>query len=349
MFSVISPFWVKYITPLYKVFSSARPTTCVLDPIATRFFKQFYDSFKDEVLTMMNCSLQTGVFPAAFKRAVVRPLLKKSNLEFNELNNYRPLSNLPFLSKFLEKLVLIQLNDFINTHNVFEKIQSGFRVNHSTETALLEILNDFRVNYDKRKVAVLALLDLSAAFDTVDHSILLTRLKQICLSGAVHQWFTSYLTDRTFMVSLDTCSSRLHGITCGVPQGSILGPVLLNLYMLPLGSVIRRHGVNFHSCADNTQLYISVSPDDTRPVDTPFNFIFDIKTWKAENFLQLNQDKTEVLVIGPEAQREKLLPKLQSLSLNPSSQVKNLGVIFYSELTFIHHIKKITKIGFYHL
>uniref|UniRef100_A0A8C6LGB2 Reverse transcriptase domain-containing protein n=1 Tax=Nothobranchius furzeri TaxID=105023 RepID=A0A8C6LGB2_NOTFU len=296
----------------------------------------------------MNCSLQTGVFPAAFKRAVVRPLLKKSNLDFNELNNYRPVSNLPFLSKILEKLVLNQLNDFINT-NVLEKFQSGFRVNHSTETTLLKILNDFRVNYDKQKLTVLVLLDLSAAFDTVDHTILLTRLQQIGLSGAVHRWFTSYLTDRTFMVSLDTCSSRVHGITCGVPQGSILGPVLFNLYMLPLGSVIRRHGVNFHSYADDTQLYISVSPDDSRSMDALFNCILDIESWMAENFLQLNQDKTEVLVIGPEAQREKLLPKLQSLSFNPSEQVKNLGVIFDSELTFIPHIKNITKIGFYHL
>uniref|UniRef100_A0A8C6KAZ9 Reverse transcriptase domain-containing protein n=1 Tax=Nothobranchius furzeri TaxID=105023 RepID=A0A8C6KAZ9_NOTFU len=298
---------------------------------------------------MMNCSLQTGVFPAAFKRAVVRPLLKKSNLDFNDLNNYRPDSNLPFLSKILEKLVLIQLNDFINTHNVLEKFQSGFRVNHSTETTLLNIFNYFRVNYDKRKVTVLVLLDLSAAFDTVDHTILLTRLRRIGLSDAVHRWFTSYLPDRTFMVSLDTCPSSVHGVTCGVPQGSILGPVLFNLHMLPLVSVIRRHRVNFHSYADDTQLYISVSPDDTRPMDALFNCILDIKSWMAENFLQLNQDETEVLVISPEAQREKLLPKLQSLSLNPSSQVKNLGVTFDSELTFILHIKNITKIGFYHL
>uniref|UniRef100_A0A8C6Q5K8 Reverse transcriptase domain-containing protein n=1 Tax=Nothobranchius furzeri TaxID=105023 RepID=A0A8C6Q5K8_NOTFU len=297
----------------------------------------------------MNCSLQTGVFPAAFKRAVVRPLLKKSNLDFNELNNYRPVSNLQFLSKILEKLVLNQLNDFINTNNVLEKFQSGFRVNHSTKTALLKILNDFRLNYDERKLTVLVLLDLSAAFDTVDHTILLTRLKQIGLSGAVHRWFTSYLTDRTFMVSLDSCSSRVHGITCGVPQGSILGPVLFNLYMLPLGGVIRRQGVNFHIYADDTQLYISVSPDDSRSMDALFNCILDIQSWMAENFLQLNQDKTEVLVIGPEAQREKLLPKLQSLSFNPSEQVKKLGVIFDSELTFIPHIKNITKIGFYHL
>ena len=196
---------------------------------------------------------------------------------------------------------------------------------------------------------MLILLDLSAAFDTVDHTILLTGLQHIGLSGAVHKWFTSYLTDRTFMVSLDTCSSRVHKITCGVPQGSILGPVLFNLYMLPLGGVIRRHGVTFHSYADDTQLYISMSPDDTRPMDALFNCILDIKSWKAENFLQLNQGKTEVLVLGPEAQREKLLPKLQSMSFNPSAQVKDMGVLLDSELTFIPHIKNITKIGFYHL
>ena len=117
--------------------------------------------------------------------------------------------------------------------------------------------------------------------------------------------------------------------------------------MLPLGDVIRRHGINFHSYADDTQLYIAVSPDDTGPIDTLLNCILDIKSWMAENFLQLNQDKTEVLIIGPEGQREKLLPKLNDFK--PSECVKNLGVLFDSELDFIPHIRNTTKIGFYHL
>ncbi|XP_076601118.1 uncharacterized protein LOC143329205 [Chaetodon auriga] len=318
------------------------------NPIPTSLLKTFYGFFEEQILNIVNYSLQTGVFPAAFKTSVVKPLLKKSNLDPNIFNNYRPVSNLPFLSKILEKLVFNQVNDFLNSINILEKYQSGFRMNHSTETALLKILNDIRYNADSQKLTVLVLLDLSAAFDTVDHHILSNRLRNLVgLSGTVFNWFSSYLTDRYFRVSLDTCSSRTHKINCGVPQGSILGPILFNLYMLPLGDVIRRHGISFHSYADDTQLYIAMSPDDTGPIDALFNCILDIKSWMAVNFLQLNQDKTEVLVIGPEGKREKLLPKLQDFK--PTQCVKNLGVIFDSELNFIPHIKNVTKIGFYHL
>uniref|UniRef100_A0A3B3DFR7 Reverse transcriptase domain-containing protein n=1 Tax=Oryzias melastigma TaxID=30732 RepID=A0A3B3DFR7_ORYME len=276
---------------LGRVLSQVNTKTCLLDPIATSLFKTFYGFFESELLNIVNCSLQTGVFPSACKTAVVRPLLKKSSLDPNTLDNYRPVSNLPFLSKIIEKSVATQLHEFLNHKNILEKYQSGFRMNHSTETALLKIVNDLRINLDSQKLSVLVLLDLSAAFDTVDHQILLNRLRSLVgLSGNVLKWFYSYLSDRDFYVSLDTCSSRIHEISCGVPQGSILSPILFNLYMLPLGDVIRRHGVDFHSYADDTQLYIAVSPDDLEPLNTLLNCILDIKSWMAENFLQLNQD-----------------------------------------------------------
>ena len=139
----------------------------------------------------------------------------------------------------------------------------------------------------------------------------------------------------------------MHELKYGVPQGSILGPLLFNLYMLPLGDIIRRHGINFHSYADDTQLYIAVSPDDMGPTDSLLNCILDIKSWMAENFSQLNQDRTEVLIIGPEGKREKLLPKLNAFK--HSQCIKNLGVLFYSELDFLPHIRNTTKIIFYHL
>uniref|UniRef100_A0A3B3CPF8 Reverse transcriptase domain-containing protein n=1 Tax=Oryzias melastigma TaxID=30732 RepID=A0A3B3CPF8_ORYME len=216
--------------------------------------------------------------------------------------------------------------------------------------ALVRVLNDLRSNADMRKVSVLVLLDLSAAFDTVDHPILLSRLHDMVgITGTALNWFKSYLTDRDFIVKLNDFSSEKHRLTCGVPQGSILGPTLFNLYMLPLGDVIRRHGINFHSYADDTQLYVAMSPDDMGPMDSLLNCILDIKKWMGENFLQLNQDKTEVLVIGSEAERERVQVYLSSNCMNVCNTVRNLGVILDSDLSFEQHTNQVTRTAFYHL
>ena len=196
---------------LGRVFSRVNPTTHLLEPIPTSLLKQFYAFFEFELLNLVNCSLQMDVFPTAFKTAVVKPLLKKSNLDHDIFANYRPVSNSPFLIKILEKLVCIQLNVFLNSNNILEQCQSGFRMNHSTETALMKILNDLSCNVDSQKLSVPVLLDLSAALDTVDYHILLNRLRHLVgLSGTVLNWFYSYLTDRQFLVSMDTCSSGTH-------------------------------------------------------------------------------------------------------------------------------------------
>ena len=210
-------------------------------------------------------------------------------------NNFRPISNFPFLSKILEKLVLKQLNGYLHFNCIFEKFQSGFRPHHSTETALVKDVNDLRMNMDDKKLSILVLLDLSAAFD---HDILINRLQKFDgLSGPVLDWFKTYLSSRDCFVSIGDHSSANTSATCGVPQGSILRPVLFNLYMLPLGNIIREHGISFHSYADDTQLYISLSPNDTSPIDKLVQCIDHINLWMSHHFLQLNKDKTEVLII----------------------------------------------------
>ena len=142
--------------------------------------------------SIINDSLRSGVFPSIYKSAIVTPLLKKPSLD---PNNYQPVSNLSFISKILEKVVAPQLMSHLNRHNLFSSFQSAYRPSHSTETALLKVVNDLLLAMDEGKLSVLVLLDLSAAFDTIDHDILLHRLQHVFgIQGTVLSWFRSYLT-----------------------------------------------------------------------------------------------------------------------------------------------------------
>ena len=335
---------------LRKTISLISSSTCSLDAIPTPFLKEVLDSVIGDLLKIVNSSLESGVFPDTLKSAVVRPLLKKHNLDPSVLSNYRPISNLPFLGKVLEKTIFHQLDMFLQTNKVHNKFQSGFRKGHSTETALVKVINDLRVSVDKKEVSVLLLLDLTAAFDTIDHKILIHRLEYwVGLSGTALSWFCSYLTGRKYNVKLADHISDSHDICSGIPQGSILGPLLFSLYILPLGELISNHGVNFHFYADDTQLYLSVAPDEPCALDPLVTCLTSIKCWMSENFLKLNEEKTEVLIVGSNEQRESIISRLGNLNVENGTAVKNLGVIIDAELKFDTHIKHVTKIAFYHL
>ena len=141
-----------------------KSSSCSLNIIPTGFFKTVFHCLASDILHIVNKSLQSGVFPQALKTAIIKPLLKKHNLDETIMNNYRPISNLPFLSKLIEKAVFQQSSNFMFLTDGFDVFQSGFRPNHSTETSLVKVLNDIHLNTDSGRISVLVLLDLSAAF-----------------------------------------------------------------------------------------------------------------------------------------------------------------------------------------
>ena len=340
---------------LKKIILQSRPTSCPLDPIPTPLLIECLDVLLPSLTSIINHSLQSGQFPSLFKSALVKPLLKKPSLDQNSLKNYRPVSNLSFLSKVLEKVVLHQLFSYLSAHDLLPHSQSAYRPHHSTETALVRVVDDLLHALDVGDVSVLTLLDLSAAFDTIDHSILLHRLSSLYgISGSALSWFESYLTDRTQAVMVDNLTSTSSPLSFGVPQGSVLGPVLFILYTKPLSSLLQSHSIPHQSFADDTQLYNSSKPNQTHAlVQTMQTCISDVRQWMTDNRLKLNDDKTEALLIMKKNERSLTSPptsiQVGSASIAFNSHARNLGFTVSSDLSLDRHVSNICRSAYFEI
>uniref|UniRef100_A0A671YR52 Reverse transcriptase domain-containing protein n=1 Tax=Sparus aurata TaxID=8175 RepID=A0A671YR52_SPAAU len=346
-FTLVSPL------ELLPIVSNMKSSTSVLDPIPSSIIKLCLPAISPLIVTIINSSLTSGFVPQTLKLAAVTPILKNPALDPDTISDFRPISNLPFLSKILERVVAAQIKTHLHSHELYEPFQSGFRPQHSTETALLKITNDLLLSADSGHLNILILLDLTAAFDTINHSILLSRLQtSLNITGSALSWLKSYLTDRHQFIHINNCSSSTVPLPQGVPQGSVLGPLLFILYLLPIGSIIRRHGLHFHCYADDIQIYISTKSITPATLYTLTNCLTELKSWLQTNFLQLNCDKSEIILIGPKSlatSTQNFSLSIDNTTLSPSPFIRNLGIIFNNNLSFEHHISRLTQTAFFHL
>ena len=302
----------------------------------------------------INTSLRDGIVLESFKRALVKPLLKKPGLDILD-RNYRPVYNLGYISKLVECVVAAQLVNHIQRHGMMQAHQSAYCSSHSMETALLKVKTDVIQALENQELACLILLDLSAAFDTIDHDILLSRCKsRFVVTGVVPKWLGSYLKDRTQAVEIAVplsggSRSEFFSLRSGILQGSVLGPILFTIYTVPIGNIFRRHQVELHLYADDTQIYLSFRSS------IPFSkhdciariekCIEEIGIWMTQNLLKLNSDKMEFILFGTWQQLSKVDDSLHisSDTIKPTDHVRNLGFIMDSLLKNGSHVNKITS------
>jgi len=337
-----------------KTISASKPKTCELDPLPTDVLRQFLPELLPFITDMCNVSLQQGCLPLSQRRAIIMPRLKKSGLDQADVKNYRPVSNLTFMSKIVERLVCRQLTVFLNENNLLPRNQSAYRPQHSTETAVLKVVSDLLAASDRGQVSLLALLDLSAAFDTVDHCILLDRLQSAFgISGAVLDWIRSFVTERCQTVRFNGETSTETAVVCGVPQGSVLGPILFLLYCADIVNIAQRCSVSVHSYADDTQLYVHCKTIDcSTEAHRLVSCIEQLNSWMMSNRLKLNADKTQFLWCGSAQQRKNISVKelvLMDHRLAVSDSVTCLGILIDADLSFAPHVKRVSAKCFYHL
>ena len=326
---------------------------CILDPIPTKLLKECLDVLITPITNLINKSLSTGIFPPKWKTAVISPIIKKDKTNTN-YNNYRPISNTPFISKVLEKVIISQTVPHLNSTNKFSVNNSAYKQFFSTETLLSKINSDIMCNLENQKLTLLALLDLSAAFDSVDQEKLLLILKQrFKIEKIAYQWFQSYLTNRKQYVMVNNTQSIVTSLRYGVPQGSCLGPIAFLVYISALTDVINNQNISVLSYADDTQLYLSCQSDNINNKINSLNSCIDIiRQFMLTHQLKINDNKTEFIVLGTRQQLAKINQnettiRVGNSNISPSSSVLNLGFVFDKTMSLKSQVNNVCKKSYF--
>ena len=320
------------------------------DPLPPEMLSTHIDTLLPFWVEIVNLSLEVGKVDGA-KSAVIQPLIKELNSMTNtdDYKNYRPVSNLVFIGKLIERVVDIRLQEHLNVNDLNVREEYGYKREHSTEMLLLWVTNHLLEACDKNMPTVVLLLDLSAAFDTVDHEKLLDILEvEIGVTGVALEWFKEFLTNRTQRVKIGETFSDVALLLYGVIQGSILGPRLFNIYIRSIYKRVKPTKFEIVGFADDHQLMkqfalslkLKALGDDIR------NCLKVIADWMNEYFLCLNQSKTKILIVAPPSIQAEIVISgvlLENSCIRFVESAKNLGIIIDSVLNFEEQIAKLVK------
>ena len=333
-----------FSSDISSIISSSPAKHCELDPLPMTMLKENLVAFSGIIANIVNTSLQQGVVSGNLKEALLKPLIKLMSLEVI-FKSFHLISNLSFPSKMIERVVCGQLSNYMNRTGKLEDLQSPYRSNHLTETALLKVKTDILNAMQNKQVTCLILLDLSAAFDTISHYKIINRLKfRFGLDDVGLDWITDYLANCTQRVMikqdkfLDSATSSPVTLAQGIPQGLVIGLNLFSWFIFPLSDLYRKYEIDCHRYADHRQLYLSFKPvvpmDQVTCIRRLELCIAEIRCWIRTNFLKLNDSQ------------DRIHPTRNTISvaiIQPTDCVRNLGYMYDAELKKISHINKLVS------
>jgi hypothetical protein len=328
-----------------KIIQTSGIKTCAEDPIPAKLMQQSLDILLPVLTKLVNMSLQQGSIDG-IKESILDPLLKKLGLDIDQYKNFRPVNNLLFLSKLIERAAGNQMDDHMTVNNLHEPSQFAYKLHHNTEMMMLGVTDEVLRGFDEGQATVIIFLDLSAAFDTIDVEKVLEILDvEIGIGGVALKWFRSFLEGRTQKVKIENEYSESLDVPCGAPQGSVLGPKIFNVN-------VRSQPIEFQKCMFSSSSFADDS-NGRKQFALTFQFsvintdvvncLHKIISWSHNHFMKINPDKTEILLLCPASLNKEVVIKgviFEEQCIRFSNEVKNVGVWLDKNLTMDKHINQ---------